>query len=288
MKYLLTALTLALFAGSTALAREVTIEPERGWVPAEQIEEAFEIAEEEQRPIALLFTAETVKVTGCPTCVGRKVVSQSRQYMNERTLSGMVRVVVQGDARKNEYVQKLAKQVHVRMSLPALIIADANLNIIGFVHRGMDADEEAQVFQHTRQILAWQAETDQKLKVMDRSIDAGRFSAAIKQATAIAEQDEEITRVLLNGEAGGSKDDIDHDQPVEGRFYPELASKTKTRAEQRGQAIVEDARKLIDEGELVQASQLLGPMVADGYETAALDKAKQLINQITQSASAKQ
>ena len=98
---LVTCLTLVLFAGSVAA---LTLDPLPGWVTADDIDKAVEVAKKKSCPIAFLHAPQE----------GGPEVVMARVYMKLPVLDWMVKVLVYDSKRLPTTFTKVASQVEAR------------------------------------------------------------------------------------------------------------------------------------------------------------------------------
>jgi hypothetical protein len=256
-----------------ARAAEVTIAPLPGVANSSQITKAFEFAKEKNKTIVIVMTQQTVNVIACPSCAGKKIVGLSYGFMAAREFQGMMRILAFPGGDKPAEFTKVIDQVPAdeRGSYPQVYIADPQTHkLLGFASRDTPWAERVRIFGLVKDIAGWRTKTDRSLEQVQKLIQSGAFTSAIRRVVKIMKKDGQITKLMA-----GTQNTIliptasDAAAPTPGRFYGDLYGQTKTSILARATEMVAEAQKLKAQGKLAEAQALFDRLNGEGRNLIA-------------------
>ena len=262
-------LTLVLFAAPTTA---LTLDPLPGWVTADDIEKAVEVAKKKGCPIAFLHAPQE----------GGAEVVMARVYMKLTVLEGMVKVLVYDSKRPPTTFTKVASQVEAPSEgLPLLYIASPDLKILGFIEKGGHKKTGGRVAEVAWGTWKWIKKSKADIEAAEKGMEIGRFGTALKTFRRIAEEQKdfvvEVTKtwnVVLKPE---------ETKPI---YFPELSAKLDA-VPAAAASYLDKAREAFNKKDYKEAKRLLGPMVADKCELDSWTQASELLAKVDEAIKAK-
>ncbi|KPL04971.1 MAG: hypothetical protein AMK75_00050 [Planctomycetes bacterium SM23_65] len=243
------------------------IEPRRGWVTGEHAEKAVAYAKKKGMPIVFLYAYSQ---SSCP-----KHNARADTYMRDRSLNGMVRVLVYCDKPRPAAFTKVVSQVgQDGVYVPRMYIADPELRLLGFVRNNVTGTKLARIASLGKRNMAWQGKTVKALKKAEKLAADGKFNAAL-EIYKLAEKEDKGYGVLI----ARTWDEQLSAADAEPAFFPELAQKKEELA-RLAQTRLDQATELYEKQNYAEAKKLLEPMVRDKANLEAVAKATELLKKV--------
>ena len=263
-------LAVALLGALAASASAATIEPLAGWAKVDQLDKAIEVAKKKGLPIVFLYAFQE---SDCPLHNGC-----ARSYMREKSLAGMVRVLVYCDQPAPAQVAEVLKQVTPPDNLvPRMYIADPDLRILGFVKYKAGKDLKP-IIALAKSNMKWLTKSRKSLEKANGLAEDGRYKAACKLYDNIIKND--VKRTVLVHKTWGEEADA---ETTSGFYFPEAKEK-RDGIEKLANDRLEKARTHFLAQEYEKAKELLEPMVADGADFDAVKQAAELLKKVKEAA----
>ena len=243
------------------------LKPKRGWVTIEHLDQAVAHARKKNTPIAFLYALST---TTCP-----KHNIRANSYMRDKSLGGMVKVLVYSDKPVPRLFGKVRDQIAPATRLvPRIYITDPQLRVIAFIKGSLSGTPLARLAAMARGNLAWQNKTASAIRKADDAVALGKFRAAMKTYKKAEKGDREQTVLIAR-----MWDETLRPDEVELKFFSELAEKASELVRQ-AQARLDKATELYENEKYAEAGKLLGPMVKDKAELTVVKKATELLKKV--------
>ena len=242
-----------------------TLKPRPGWVTADHIDQAVAVAKKKNRIVCVLYAFR--RGEGHET---------ARNYMREKSLRGMVKVLLYVTARAPEPARKIMGQVRRPDAyLPVMYFATPDdLSILGFVQSGTSLANLRRVVALVKKVFAWRHKSSKEVARADKLVEGGRFKAARKIYEDVRDEDLKCAiAVTKTWNIILSKEEAD------GLYFPDLAGKIdelETKAEER----LEQAQEHYDNGKYAKAGEMIEPMVKDAADFEAVEKAAELLEKV--------
>lgn len=256
---------LAMLLAAAEPAYAPTLEPEPGWATADQMAKAVEAAKKKGRILCLLWDwHESYWRT------------TAKRYMRNRSLGGMVKVLVYVSQRPPRDMETVMDQVEEPDGgTPVLYFADPeDLVILAFVQSDSRNDKVSDVANLAKKVYAWRNSTRKEVAKAGKLAESGRFKAARKIYEDVVKEDVGNT-VLVHK----TWDAVVAADEVNGFYFPEVPAEInnlETKAEKR----LHEAEECFDKGEHEKARDLIEPMVKDGADLEAVKKAAELLKKV--------
>lgn len=256
---LATCLTLVLLA---APAAALTLDALPGWVTADDIDKAVEVAKKKSCPIAFLHAPQE----------GTTEVVMARVYMKLPVLDGMVKVLVYDSKRLPTTFTKVASQVDAPSEgMPVLYVATPDLKILGFIQKGGHKKTGGRVAEVAWGTWKWIKKSNADIEAAEKGMELGKFGSALKTFRRIAEEQKDIVvevtktwNIVLKPE---------ETKPI---YFPEISAKLDA-VPAAAASYLEKAREAFNKKDYKEAKRLLGPMVADKCELDSWTQASELL-----------
>lgn len=264
---------------ASAAQRQIPIQ--QGWVGVDKAEKAIAYAEKHGLPVAILSAPKSVNVTSCPKCAGGKVYkgAAALQMAVSRAVPKAVKIVVYY-GEQLPMADELAGKVTQRGLIANAYIADLNGNLLAHASNTTPATQRDKLLRTAASIGSWQAKVAREIKSIERTIEAGRYSTAIKTAQKIAAKDSDVT-VAISGE----KSDKDA-EPVPGKFYPTIVADTLATAEAHAAERFAEAKTLLAADKTAEGVTLLRALANNGSDLSIIEDVRSLLKEQSAQANA--
>jgi hypothetical protein len=300
----LTVLLLALTAPAARAARTKPINVTEDFARAEHFDKALELARKKKAPLAVYLLPKELEYwdPNCPNCRS-EVNARHNKIMRAVThpsAAKMVKVVVYDGEKRPETLTAS------RLSIAGhgVYFADyADLRPLGSVAEGKTMDE---LMNHVApgvvELLAWKNAAAARIDAAVKTSASGRLADALKQLDQVEEMDRRasllVGRNWIVAEAEKPSAEARQDKGKEetgsfvgagssGLFFAEVVTAARTKVEENGTKLVEEARGLMEKGDFARARSTAGPVAASKANLACVEEAKKVMKEIEEKARAK-
>lgn len=238
-----------------------------GWVSGEQTAAAVDQAKRVNMPIVFLYAFSKSR---CP-----KHNSRLRLYLRDKSLRGMVKVVVWCEEPLPRPFSKVAGQVgQDHPIVPRMYVADPQLRILGFIRNNVTGTQLGRIASIARENVAWQARATKAFKKARKRMAAGKFRAASKIYKKAKREDKTFS--VLIAQTWGERLPREQAELV---FFPELKNAMEE-VTRRAQARLDKATELYENRQYAEARKLLEPMVKDKADLEPVREAAELLEKV--------